>query len=623
MVIATEVEDDVGRGHRRAASEQACRRRFTELLADRYGILDERVLAGFLGSVVWRRVTSGHVLPIGGEDPPRLWMVVLGGLRVQRAGPSGRPVALDELPPGGLVRADRDPTTTVVATRDTLLAGLSPVQFRHLAITAPEVLVGGPASIVPSTLLPELRATVIAVVVAPELDRRYVVSRLADAFGPLGGAEHLWPARVDVLLSSPGISQRERGEVGDLEVARLLGEVERASVAAVLLEVGDGPDAWARRALAAADRVAVVTPADHGVTSDEAMRRVIDFAPPDLPKHLVLLHRDGAPPTDTARRLDATGCHCAHHVELHVLREVAAAARVLCGRGRGLVLSGGGARGFAHLGVHRALAELGFEVDLFAGSSIGSPLAATMADGIGPDQLEPLIARLFARVLDYTVPVVALTSGRRIATASAQVFGDRHIEDLRRGFVCVSTDLTTARPHVHRRGSIVHAIRASCAIPGIMPPVPHEGHLLVDGGVTDNLPVEVLRELSPAGEVIAVDVVPLSGPRAREDYGLWVDGFRALRRRARHGRTLPALAGTIMRALTVASDQRRDRGAGSSADCHLKLDLRGVSMLDFGAVRTVAQRGYDQAMPVLERWLEARSSGHGGKEADRDAHDAA
>jgi predicted acylesterase/phospholipase RssA len=55
-----------------------------------------------------------------------------------------------------------------------------------------------------------------------------------------------------------------------------------------------------------------------------------------------------------------------------------------------------------------------------------------------------------------------------------------------------------------------------------MPPVPHEGHLLVDGGVTNNLPVDVLRDLSPCGEVIAVDVVPASGPRAREDYGLWV-----------------------------------------------------------------------------------------------------
>jgi predicted acylesterase/phospholipase RssA len=369
--------------------------------------------------------------------------------------------------------------------------------------------------------------------------------------------------------------------------------------------------------------VVVVAPAAGDVGSDRAVRRVVDFAPLTIPRHLVLLWRGDDAPTETTIRLDETGCQFAHHAGHDAVRDIARAARVLSGRGRGLVLSGGGARGFAHLGVHRALDELGIEVDVYAGSSIGSPLAATMADEIAPDQLEPLIQRLFAKVLDYTVPVVALTSGRRIAAATVQVFGERHIEDLRRGFVCVSTDLTTARPHVHDRGPIVHAIRASCAIPGIMPPVPHEGHLLVDGGVTDNLPVDVLRDLSPAGEVIAVDVVPSSGPRAREDYGLWVDGLRALRRRVRHGRTHPQLATTIMRALTVASDQRRNGGAKSSADCHLELDLRGVSMLDFGAVRTVAQRGYDQAMPALESWLTSRSSGHAAGEDARGAHDVA
>jgi hypothetical protein len=351
-------------------------------------------------------------------------MVVLGGLRVRRAGSPQHPATVAEVVAGGLVRDDLVPPTTVTATRDTLLAGFPVTQLHRLAASAPELLVAAPTPILGPATSPDRRATVIAVVVAPELDRRYVVSRLAAGLEPLGPVEVLWSARVDALLSSPGIAQSERGEPGDLEVARLLGDIERA-MTSVVLEVSGTPDAWARRALAAADRVVVVAPAAGDVGSDRAVRRVVDFAPLTIPRHLVLLWRGDDAPTETTIRLDETGCQFAHHAGHDAVRDIARAARVLSGRGRGLVLSGGGARGFAHLGVHRALDELGIEVDVYAGSSIGSPLAATMADGIAPDQLEPLIERLFAKVLDYTVPVVALTSGRRIAAATVQVFGER------------------------------------------------------------------------------------------------------------------------------------------------------------------------------------------------------
>jgi predicted acylesterase/phospholipase RssA len=399
-------------------------------------------------------------------------------------------------------------------------------------------------------------------------------------------------------------------------VARLLDDVD-AGADIVLLEVGIKPDPWSRRALGVADRVVVVATPDSAARSGSALRRLLDYAPTGVPRDLVLLRPDDGAPTGSGDLLEETGCRQVLHVVDRTPRsdELARVARLLTGRGRGLVLSGGGARGFAHLGVLRALEQLGIEVDVFAGSSIGSPLAAGMADGIAASDLIPMVEELFDGVLDYTVPVVALTSGRRIAAATRRVFGARDIEDLRHPFLCVSTDLTTARPHLHRNGSVVKAIRASCAIPGVLPPVPHDGHLLVDGGVTDNLPVAHVRELAPAGEVIAVDVVSPAGPRARDDYGLWVSGLRAVLDRRRRNRSLPPMGATIMRALTVASDQRRGDVAGPAADCHLRLDLRGVSMLDFTAVRSVAHRGYDQAMPVLEAWLTrrpARGAGAGG-----------
>jgi len=287
-------------------------------------------------------------------------------------------------------------------------------------------------------------------------------------------------------------------------------------------------------------------------------------------------------------------------------REPVRIARIVTGIARGLVLSGGGARGFAHLGVYRALEEMGVEVDIFGGSSIGTPLAAGMADGYPPDELEALVSRLFANVLDYTVPVAAFTAGRGITAASEEAFGDRDIEDLRLPFFGVSTNLTEADVHIHRRGSVVHAIRASCAVPGFMPPVPHNGDLLVDGGITNNLPIDVMRELTPHGEIVAVDVAPGKGPVAREEFGLWVSGVKLLRERIRGRRSAPPISMTLMRALTVGSGRRhKEMSLWSLSDRILELDIEATPMFAFDRVEEIARRGYEQALPEIEAWLDA------------------
>jgi len=249
------------------------------------------------------------------------------------------------------------------------------------------------------------------------------------------------------------------------------------------------------------------------------------------------------------------------------------------------------------------------EIDVVAGTSIGAILGAVMADRTPPEALVEMAQREFAAVLDYTIPVVSLIKGDRIARALEAAFGDRRIEDLWSPFACISTDLTTSRPHVHRLGSVVHALRASSSIPGVMPPVPHGDDLLVDGGVLNNLPIDAIRHTTPAGRVVAVDVAPVRGPGAREDYGLSVSGWQALRASMGRGsKATPGITAVLMRSMIVASQRERDHQvADGLADLYLDLDLRGISMLDFGDVIGVAQRGYEAAMPRLEAWLAASS----------------
>lgn len=284
-------------------------------------------------------------------------------------------------------------------------------------------------------------------------------------------------------------------------------------------------------------------------------------------------------------------------------------ASALAGRGNTLVLSGGGGRGFTHIGVVRALKKLGVPIDVVGGTSMGGILGAVMANGVPPEQLVGWAKRHSPRSLDYTFPVVGLVKARRIVESARETFGDGSIEDLWRSYFAVSTDLTTARVHVHRRGPLDLVIRATSAIPGVMPPVPLGSSLLVDGGVLNNLPIDIARDGSPGGRVIVVDVASPRGRQARSDYGLSVSGWHALRSGMGGRRSpLPRISAVLMRSMITASmGERDDLVRAGLADCYLPLDMRGVSMLDFNDPAGVAASGYGVAMPLLTVWLESRS----------------
>jgi predicted acylesterase/phospholipase RssA len=128
--------------------------------------------------------------------------------------------------------------------------------------------------------------------------------------------------------------------------------------------------------------------------------------------------------------------------------------------------------------------------------------------------------------------------------------------------------------------------------------------LHVDAGVLDNLPVEVMRNRPGIGTVIAVDVAPPVGPRARTDYGLSVSGWRAFRKGFGGRRSeYPGISAVLMRSMILGSMRERDRVvATGAADLYLDMDLRGISLLDFKRVREVAAAGHAAARERLEEW---------------------
>jgi predicted acylesterase/phospholipase RssA len=421
-----------------------------------------------------------------------------------------------------------------------------------------------------------------------------------------GTVRRLSPSIVDGTLGEDGVSNSDRGDISEIRVSRMIHEAE-LEADYLLVELGLKPGPWTRRALGLADRVLIVVPNGLSLAQESEMDQMLGSCPTGVKRTLVLTHTSQEiQPSGSASKKARFAAENVIHIT-SAAHDINRLARVAVGRGNSLVLGGGGGRGFAHIGVHRALAELGFPIDIVGGTSIGGVVAAVIADGMTADEMIEWAGGHFPNVLDYTLPVVSLTSGRRIARAAHDTFGTREIEDLWLAYFSMSTDLTTSHTHIHDGGPVALAIRATSAIPGVMPPVPLGDALLIDGGILNNLPLDVARQKSPEGKIVAVDVAPPRGPGAHGDYGLSVTGWQALRSNFGSGRSpYPKISAVLMRSMITASMRERDRQVlGGLADCYLDLDIRGVSMLDFDDPAGVANRGYEAAMPALEAWLES------------------
>jgi NTE family protein len=279
------------------------------------------------------------------------------------------------------------------------------------------------------------------------------------------------------------------------------------------------------------------------------------------------------------------------------------AARI-AGRSIGLVLGGGGARAFAHLGVLEELEAAGVVVDRFAGTSMGAIIAALAATGLDAAGVDAHIYEYFIRsnpVSDYTVPVKGLTRGRRTPALLRRAYGERLVEELPKEFRCVSVDLLGRRAVVHRRGPLADAVGCSLRLPGIFPPYVYDGTLHVDGGVLDNLPVSALA--GDEGPLVAVsigfggDPKPASKPDPKPGSAKQFAGPPRI----------PGIAETLMRTMMMGSGLA-DAATMTEADVVIRPGSRGVGLLEFHQIdqareagRTATREALPQILALLHR----------------------
>lgn len=595
-----------------ATSVRRLRRgQFATYLAKLLGPLATELLDRIEPRLEWVTLRGGQVLFAAGDPGDALYIVLAGRLRSTGAAANARVDGAEEIGRGqpiGMtsVLTGQPRQATVVAIRDSELARIDRETLRWFTETFPAAgfalmteLAGRLDRSAASPRPADDRAATFGLVGHREFD--------AERFGQLLGATLAGHGRTLVLTSA------DAPEIGTTSangppLHHWLEEREAAHDFVVYVADSDASP-WTEQCLRQADHVVVVAdatddPAPHGLEVDLEGRWSTASAPR---RTLVLVHPpDRAEPHDTALWLQPRTVEQHLHLRDGAAGDLERVGRLLAGQGITLVLGGGGARGYAHIGVIRAMEELGIPIDMVGGTSSGAIAGAAAARGWSANRMEETMTRFGRHLLDLTLPLVSIASGGRMWRAIDESFGDGvAIEDLWLPFFCVSTDLTAATPVVHRRGRLAQALRASLSLPGILPPVSIDGHLLIDGGLLDNLPIGVMRRLNGGSRVIAVDVSPRAEMAAGHDLGTQISGWRVLAGWIRHPRTrsaVPGIVEVLSRTVAVSGLHFELERGRERADLLLQPPVAPFGTLEFTNVRVIAEVGYGPALEVLQAW---------------------
>jgi NTE family protein len=563
---------------------------FTDLLRQShvFGHLGAEALAALVERLVWFGLPGGRPLYKAGETADAMYLLVSGSLGLFEG--SARLLHLisagDSVGEIGLVSGEAR-QLTVRALRDCELLRLDRADFERMIGHHPQAMLGV-ARVAVERLQRRLRGedtpgsarTFALLPVTPDVPARALAMQLAMALEAYGSC-----AVIDGELGA--------GRGSDWFAAR-----EAQARFVIYLDTQDDP-LWRQRCLRQAD--VLLLPAQAG----QPARPWPEAAPlhptraGHRPRHLILLHAGRQPSLGAAQRWRAQFSGELQHHHIGGQADIARLARLVSGHARGLVLAGGGARGLAHLGALRAFKEAGHSFDCVGGTSIGAIIGAGVAAGWELEEMTEIYRRAFVEgrpLSDWTLPVVALTRGHRAAAMLRRAFGALEIEDLGLPFFCIATCLSGGGMTVQRRGPLWLWLRASSAIPGVLPPVLHQGRVFVDGALMNNLPTDVMAA-DGVDHITAVDIrAEISLLTTVEEHATppWWQVLlqeQAIQR--------PGLVSTLVRAGMVNSEapslHRRDRA-------HLLVTppLEHIGMLDWKGWQRAIEAGYRHTVEVLE-----------------------
>ncbi len=577
---------------------------------------DQEIHPRLLDQLETRLLKGGEWLFKEGDAGDSLYFLVRGRMQVwagvDSPDPERKPHLLGEVVPGdsvgevGLI-SDKPRMAGIQAIRDSLLIRIDRSGFQSLAEQHPALLMKlttNVSNLLQSHTSAPFSRSMKTITLLP-LTKNETVSDYCDEF-----SKEL-STNASVLVVSPGRLAELNAPVKQLAHNAKLPDGLRHWLSDqedendfVLYRCSPGDSPWTRFAIRQSDIVLMVADSKDDPTAVlwEPEENTASIASAGR-KALILLQNDRLNISNTRRWLEGRQLNFHLHMEKGRKQDVQRAVRVVTGNATGLVIGGGAARGLAALGVFKALVEAGIDIDWVGGTSLGSIIAGGVAAGLDPYQaiensrLSFKIGKPFG---DFTFPVISLLRGNRMKRLLYQYL-DYQIEDLALPYFCVSTNLGRGIENIHEEGSMVKAIRASAAMPGILPPAVVDGELAVDGAVLNNLPVDIMQQ-KPVGRIIAIDFsVPIP---SKVDYEETPSPWAVLRGRwlpfSRRYR-IPGLASIILKS-TEAGTQEQVQRNGAMADLLIDPQVRRFGMTDVKSFDHIVRAGYDRARELLKNW---------------------
>ncbi len=480
--------------------------------------LSEPELAELLQCMSVLQVARGEALLQEGEVSDKLYLVAVGQFEVLVEGTTEPIADIGAGEPIGEIGffADVPRTASVIAVRDSTVLALDRAAFERIAALHPKIY--GP---ILRTMARRLGHAAEARARSTRVNPVRTLALLAageaavpEAF--IEGLARIAAARGRIrIITAAEVAAKFGAAAEDFAVASWIAEYERGCDAVICLPDRD-LTRWTRCALANANELILVAQGRPDPPRSPAEELALRSFPPRR-RRLVRLHprRQGVV-SGTADWMALREPFIVHHVALEDDRDLMSFCRFLTGDAAGFVAGGGGAHGPAHIGIYRALRDRGCTFDIFGGASVGAGISAGFAQLEPPERIDAGVHEVFirARALKrMTFPRYSLLDHRAFDRALQGLFGEQRIEDLWTPFFAVTTDLSSQALRILRTGSLWRAVRASCAIPGVLPPMfLEDGHMLVDGAIAENLPLSAMKALKSGPNVVIDLDLPLSRP---------------------------------------------------------------------------------------------------------------
>lgn len=586
-----------------------------------FGQLDEEILRSLEAELNFVSLTSGAVLFRQGDPGDSLYIVISGRLLVSFSPNEQTRRIIDQLGPGEIVGEmallnDEPRSATVSGLRDTQLAQLTKDGLSRLTAKNPQpifsafirqlsVRLSNKVAGIPQTK--SLSVCIAVLPLSPNVPSDFYCHELAKALGRFGATLRLSSELLNDIFGFMGASQTRPEDSGHAPLASWLTEQE-THYSTILYQTDTNDSPWTARCLRQADLILLV--ARHGDDVHEA-RASLDALSTyssvgEKREILILLHEEkDAKPTRTACWTESIPAERHFHIRLHFNDDYARLSRFLNRKSVGLALGGGFARGLGHVGVIRAMRELGIPIDMVGGTSMGAIIAGQCSVVWDTSTMLEESSRRSAASLkgDYTLPFVSLLTGKKFSQTIISIANGRDIEDTLIPFFCVSASLTRCEMKVHMSGDAGKSIIASARAPGMFPPLSWNDELLVDGGLVNMVPSSVMREFLDGGTIISVDVSPRIDFE-KVDFGLHVSGWRVFWQMCNPFSRKEKMMGIIEILMRILEFGRAPYASpGDHADCHLILPLSQYSHRDFNRGEEMAEVGYQFAKTYFTDWI--------------------